>query len=131
MKILVCGGAGFIGSAYIRNHLTNFPDDEITNYDNLSIGSNLKNLNSVDTKLNYKFIHGDITDSKTLNDHCKNSELVINFAAETHVDRSINNAEPFIKTNIYGTYNLLEAVRKYDIPFVHVSTDEIYGDIQK
>jgi len=129
MKILVCGGAGFIGSAYIRNHLTNAPDDEIINYDSLTIGSNLKNLISVDTKSNYKFIQGDITDSETLNDNCKNSELVVNFAAETHVDRSINNAEPFIKTNIYGTYYLLEAVRKYDIPFVHVSTDEIYGDI--
>ena len=130
MKILVCGGAGFIGSEYIRNHLANFPYDEITNYDNLSIGSNLKNLDSVNSAINYKFVNGDITDPKTLNDICENSDLIVNFAAETHVDRSINNAESFIKTNIYGTYNLLELTRKYDIPFVHVSTDEIYGDIQ-
>lgn len=130
MKILVCGGAGFIGSEYIRNHMTNFPNDQIINYDNLSIGSNLKNLNSVDTNPNYEFVQGDITDFKTLNKYCENAKLIINFAAETHVDRSINNAEPFIKTNINGTFHLLEAVRKFDIPFVHVSTDEIYGDIK-
>ena len=128
MKLLVCGGAGFIGSCFIRNHLKNNPDDTITNLDNLSIGSNLKNLDEVKTNPNYKFIKEDIKNHQTVNEISRDVDVIINFAAETHVDRSIADPKPFIETNILGTYSLLEAARKNDKLFIHISTDEIYGD---
>jgi len=130
MKLLVCGGAGFIGSCFIRNHLKNNPDDTITNLDNLSIGSNLKNLDEVKTNPNYKFIKEDIKNHQTVNEISRDVDVIINFAAETHVDRSIADPKPFIETNIFGTYSLLEAARKNDKLFIHISTDEIYGDAE-
>lgn len=130
MNILVYGGAGFIGSAFIRNHLQQNPQDKITNLDNLSIGSNIANLDEVKQNQNYSFIKDNITNFETVNKLTKESDIVINFAAETHVDRSIANPKPFIETNVLGTYSILEAVRKSDKLFVHVSTDEIYGDAQ-
>ena len=128
MNILVCGGAGFIGSAFIRNNLKNNSDSNITNLDLLTIGSNLKNLKDVDNFSNYKFIKDDIRNESIINDLVKNTDVIINFAAESHVDRSIANPKPFLDTNILGTYSILEATRKYDKQFIHVSTDEIYGD---
>lgn len=128
MKVLVCGGAGFIGSAFIRNHLQNNPDDKLTNLDSLTIGSNIKNLDEIKNNPNYTFVKDDITNQSTIDKLTKDSDIIVNFAAETHVDRSISNPKPFIETNVLGTYSLLEAVRKYDRLFVHVSTDEIYGD---
>jgi len=128
MKVLVCGGAGFIGSAFIRNHLKNNPNDSITNIDNLTIGSNLKNLDDVKDNSNYNFEKQDIKNQDKINEFAKNSDVIVNFAAESHVDRSIANPLPFIETNILGTYSLLEAARKNDKLFIHVSTDEIYGD---
>jgi len=128
MKVLVCGGAGFIGSAFIRNYLKNNPNDSITNIDNLTIGSNLKNLGDVKDNSNYNFEKQDIRNQDKINEFAKNSDVIVNFAAESHVDRSIANPLPFIETNILGTYSILEAARKNDKLFIHVSTDEIYGD---
>ena len=128
MKILVCGGAGFIGSAFIRNHIINNSQDKIVNVDNLSIGSNKANLQEVEKSSNYIFIKNDIRNTDVINEVAKDVDLIINFAAETHVDRSISNPKPFIETNVFGTYSLLEVTRKNDKFFIHVSTDEIYGD---
>ncbi len=125
MKLLVCGGAGFIGSAFIRNYLKKNPQNKIINLDSLTVGSNIENLKSVETNENYSFIHDDIRNSEIINQTTKDVDVIINFAAETHVDRSISNPKPFIETNVLGTYSLLEAARKNDKLFVHVSTDEI------
>jgi dTDP-glucose 4,6-dehydratase len=129
MKFLVCGGYGFIGSTFIKNHLNNFPNDKITNIDNLTIGSNKLNLSKINNQ-NYSFINEDIKNSSEIEKISKDVDIIINFAAETHVDRSIANPKPFIETNILGTYSLLESSRKYNKKFVHVSTDEIYGDLE-
>ena len=128
MNILVCGGAGFIGSSFIINNLKNKSDTKITNLDILTIGSNLKNLKDVESFSNYKFIKDDIRNESIIDSLVKNTDVIINFAAESHVDRSIANPKPFLDTNILGTYSILEATRKYDKQFIHVSTDEIYGD---
>ena len=130
MKILVCGGAGFIGSAFIRNHLTNHPENKIINLDSLTIGSNLKNLEEVNENKNYQFIKEDIRNKESIIELAKDVDVIVNFAAESHVDRSIVDPKPFIETNVLGTYCLLEAVKKYEKLFVHVSTDEVYGDAQ-
>ena len=130
MNYLVCGGCGFIGSAFIRNHLKNNSHDKIINLDNLSIGSNKENLKQVEKNENYSFFNDDIKDFEIVNKIAKSVDIIINFAAETHVDRSISNPKPFIETNVMGTYSLLEAARKNDKLFVHVSTDEIYGDAE-
>lgn len=128
MKLLVCGGAGFIGSAFIKNFLENNSHDSILNLDNLTIGSNLKNLESLKNSSNYSFIKDDIKNQDVINKLVKDSDVIVNFAAESHVDRSIANPKLFIDTNILGTYSLLEAIRKHDKKFIHISTDEIYGD---
>ena len=130
MTILVCGGCGFIGSAFIRNYLKNNSKSKIINLDSLAIGSNKNNLKQVEKNENYTFIHDDIRSSEIVNKISKDVEVIINFAAETHVDRSISNPKPFIETNVMGTYSLLETARKFDKLFVHVSTDEIYGDAE-
>ena len=127
MKLLVCGGMGFIGSAFIRNHLNKNPNDQIVNLDNLTTGSNVKNLEKIDES-NYQFINDDIKNHETVNKITNDIDVIVNFAAETHVDRSISNPKQFLETNILGTYTLLEAAKKHETLFVHVSTDEIYGD---
>jgi len=129
MKLLVCGGYGFIGSAFIKNHLNNFSNDEIINIDNLTIGSNKFNLSEINNN-NYSFVKEDIKNFDAIEKISKDVDIIINFAAETHVDRSIANPKPFIETNILGTYSLLESSRKYDKKFIHISTDEIYGDLE-
>lgn len=130
MKLLVCGGYGFIGSAFIRNRLKNHAQDEIVNIDNLSIGSNLENLSEVKNNKNYHFIKEDIKNQEAIKEITRDVDLIINFAAESHVDRSIANPRPFIETNIVGTYSLLEAARIFDKLFIHISTDEVYGDAE-
>jgi len=127
MKLLVCGGMGFIGSAFIRNHLNKNPNDQIVNLDNLTTGSNVKNLEKIDES-NYQFINDDIKNHETVNKITNDTDVIVNFAAETHVDRSISNPKQFLETNILGTYTLLEAAKKHETLFVHISTDEIYGD---
>ena len=129
MKFLVCGGYGFIGSTFIKNHLKNFPNDIIVNIDNLTIGSNKLNLSEIITE-NYSFINEDIKNFDKIEKISKDVDVIVNFAAETHVDRSIANPKPFLETNILGTYSLLESARKYDKKFIHISTDEIYGDLE-
>jgi len=130
MNVLVCGGAGFIGSAFIKNYHQNNRDSKITNLDNLTIGSNLQNLKEIKDSPNYKFIKDDIRNESVIDSLVKDSDVTINFAAESHVDRSIANPKPFLETNIFGTYSILEAIRKHDKQFIHVSTDEVYGDAQ-
>jgi len=130
MKILVCGGAGFIGSEFIRNFLKNHNDYQIINLDILTVGSNLENLKDVENNPNYKFLKDDIRKESVIDGLVKDVDVVVNFAAESHVDRSIANPKPFLETNILGTYSILEAIRKHDKQFIHVSTDEIYGDAQ-
>ena len=127
MKFLICGGYGFIGSAFIRKHLSENPLDEIVNVDNMTLGSNPKNLDYKNSE-NYQFVNASITDIELIKNLSKDVDVLINFAAETHVDRSISNPSPFIDTNILGTYSLLEASRKNEKLFIHVSTDEVYGD---
>ena len=131
MKFLVCGGYGFIGSAFIRNHIENNPNDEIINIDNMSLGSNKANLDMLKNNDHYRYEKGDITNLKLVEKLSKDIDVIINFAAETHVDRSISNPKPFIETNILGTYSLLEASKNNEKLFVHISTDEIYGDLEK
>jgi dTDP-glucose 4,6-dehydratase len=131
MKVLVTGGLGFIGSNLIRHLLAELQDAQITNVDNLSIGANPANLEDLKAPHRYRFIKGDITDKAFVSKLVRKHEVVINCAAETHVDRSIANPNPFLKSNVLGTFRILEALRKNnpDAKMVHVSTDEIYGDI--
>lgn len=135
MKLLVTGGAGFIGSNFIRYILSNYPDDQIINFDKLTYAGNLQNLKDVEQNLNYKFYKGDICDSKAVEKAVSlldGIDAIVNFAAETHVDRSIVSAGSFVNTDVYGTYVLLEAVKKMKIKrYVHISTDEVYGSIDK
>ena len=130
MNILVCGGAGFIGSAFIRNYLKNNPNSKIINLDILTIDSNLENLKDIENNPNYKFIKDDIRNEFVIDGLVTDVDVVVNFAAESHVDRSIANPKPFLETNMLVVYSILEAIRKHDKQFIHVSTDEIYGDAQ-
>lgn len=130
MKLLVTGGAGFIGSNFILYWLKKYSQDKIINLDKLTYAGNLENLKTVEKNPNYEFIHGDICDSKLVNSIIKTKkiDIIVHFAAESHVDRSILDASPFIKTNIEGTYTLLEAALKNGkIRFHHISTDEVFG----
>jgi dTDP-glucose 4,6-dehydratase len=120
---------GFIGSNFIRYMLSNKKDIEMINLDNFSSGSNSANLRDVESDDRYTFIKGSITDFPLVSKIVENVDAIVNFAAETHVDRSIANPKPFFESNAYGTFNLLEVCRSEDVKFVHVSTDEIYGDI--
>jgi len=132
MKLLVTGGCGFIGSNFIRFVLRNHPDWKIVNLDKLTYAGNLKNLEGIEANARYKFVRGDIAD-RALVDKLFSEEkfnVVVNFAAESHVDRSILDPSPFIETNIKGTQILLEAAREYPVErFVQVSTDEVYGSL--
>ena len=131
MRILVTGGAGFIGSNFIRHILKKYPDYQIINLDKLTYAGNLDNLKDVENDPRYEFVKGDICDANLVEKMVLKSDAVINFAAETHVDRSIGNPDDFVKTDIFGTYTLLEAVRKKGIRFLQISTDEVYGSIEK
>jgi dTDP-glucose 4,6-dehydratase len=130
MKILVTGGAGFIGSNFIRYVLKTHKDCEVVNYDKLTYAGNLANLEEVADRPNYTFIKGDICDSTAVETAMRGCHAVVHFAAESHVDRSIYAPAPVIETNIKGTFTLLEVARALRIGrFLHVSTDEVYGDM--
>ncbi len=128
MKILITGGYGFIGSHFIKHILSKYSDYKIVNLDNISYCANLKNLKCIENNKNYTFIKGDITDTQTVENAAKDVDWIVNFAAESHVDNSINNPKIFAKTNIEGTINLLNAAKKFNIKkFLQISTDEVYG----
>lgn len=128
MNILVTGGAGFIGSNFILYWLKNNPSDKIINLDALTYAGNLENLAEVKDDPNYRFIKGDICDKDVANEAVKGVDLIVHFAAESHVDRSIIDSGDFLKTNVIGTGNLLDAAKNNgNIRFHHISTDEVFG----
>lgn len=130
MQLLVTGGAGFIGSNFILYWLKKYPDDIIVNLDKLTYAGNIDNLKSIEKSANYKFVKGDICDPDVVGRLMKGIDIVVHFAAESHVDRSILDAAPFIQTNIIGTYVLLESALKNKIKrFHHISTDEVFGSL--
>jgi dTDP-glucose 4,6-dehydratase len=130
MKLLVTGGAGFIGSNFIRHILDTYPDYQIINLDALTYAGNLSSLRDVESNSNYKFVRGDITDTELVTNLMREVDAVIHFAAESHVDRSILDAKAFIQTNVVGTHTLLEAARlNGNKRFHHVSTDEVFGSL--
>lgn len=127
-NIIVTGGAGFIGSNFVHWVVDNQPDTHVTVLDALTYAGNLDNLAGIPED-RMTFVHGDICDTEVLDRIVPDSDAIVHFAAESHNDNSIANPEPFIRTNVYGTYQLLEAARKYGTRFHHVSTDEVYGDL--
>ncbi|OMC99439.1 dTDP-glucose 4,6-dehydratase, partial [Paenibacillus odorifer] len=131
MKLLVTGGAGFIGSNFVLYMLQQHPDYQIVNVDALTYAGNLENLKSIENHPNYTFVKADITDVTAMDELISQGvDVVVNFAAESHVDRSILEPEVFVKTNVLGTQVLLDAAKKYSITkFVQVSTDEVYGSL--
>jgi len=129
-RLLITGGAGFIGSNFIRHILDKYGDYRIVNLDKLTYCGNLENLKDLARNRRYKFVKGDIADAKLTAGLVKDSDIVINFAAETHVDRSIKDPASFVKTNVFGTHVLLEAVKRFGAGlFIQISTDEVYGSI--
>ena len=130
MKLLVTGGAGFIGSNFIHYWLKNHQDDKVVNFDKLTYAGNLDNLRDIENNPNYQFIKGDIADPRAVSSAMKDTDVVINFAAESHVDRSILDPTPFIMTNVVGTQVLLAAALDAKVKrFHHVSTDEVFGPL--
>lgn len=127
-RLLITGGSGFIGSNFIHYWLEKYPDDKIVNLDALTYAGSLSNLKDIEDNRNYEFVKGDICDSALVNNLVKEVDLIVNFAAETHVDRSIAGSYDFIKTNVEGTWVLLDAAKnKGNIRFHHISTDEVFG----
>jgi len=130
MKLLVTGGAGFIGSHFILYWMQNHPDDKIVNIDKLTYAANIVNLEGVQENPNYSFVCSDICNAEIVDEVMHGVDVVVHFAAETHVDRSIMDPLPFIHTNVVGTYTLLEAAKKHKVKwFHHVSTDEVFGSL--
>lgn len=132
MRLLITGGAGFIGSNFIRYILNKHPSYKIINLDKLTYAGNPENLKDVQAGKNYTFVRGDICDGKLIKRIIAQCDCLINFAASTHVDRSIKDASDFLRTNVHGTYALLEAARQARLKlFIQISTDEVYGSVLK
>ena len=132
MKLLVTGGAGFIGSCFVRHILNKYSDYEVINLDALTYAGNIQNLDDVKNNSRYSFVHGDIRDKKLVSDIVADVDAIVNFAAESHVDRSITGPEIFIDTNVKGTLNLLQAAKEHKTQrYLQVSTDEVYGTLGK
>lgn len=130
MKLLITGGAGFIGSNFIHYIFKKHPDYEIVNLDLLTYAGNLENLKNLENNPNYKFVKGDIADKNLVDDLVKDADIIVHFAAESHVDRSILDSSAFIHTNIIGTHNLLEAAKNNGNKRLHhISTDEVFGSL--
>ena len=132
MKLLVTGGSGFIGSNFVRHVLAAHPDDTLVNFDKLTYAGNPANLRDVEADPRYAFVHGDVCDAKLVRDVAHGVDAVVNLAASTHVDRSLMEPDEFLKTDVFGVFTLLEAVKDLRIPrFVHISTDEVYGSVER
>lgn len=130
--MLVTGGAGFIGSCFVRHILKKHPDYKVINLDALTYCGNLENLDDVKDNPNYKFVHGNICDYDLVRKLIKECDYVVNFAAESHVDNSIKHPEIFVESNVQGTLNLLQACKEIGIErYLQVSTDEVYGSLGK
>lgn len=129
MRILVTGGAGFIGSNFVNYWLTKHKEDSIVNIDKLTYASNPGFIHIEEFNERYTLVKADICDRELMMRYVRDSEIVINFAAESHVDNSILNPEQFLRSNYFGVFSLLEAVRKYDIRYHQISTDEVYGSL--
>ena len=130
MKLLITGGSGFIGSNFIKHWFTNHPQDSIINLDKMTYAANSRNLVEFESNPNYKFVKGDILDENIVDDLVSQVDAIVHFAAESHVDRSIDDPSLFVRTNVLGTYNLLMAAKKYQRRFHHISTDEVFGSIE-
>lgn len=131
MNLLVTGGAGFIGSNFILYWLSQHPQDHIRNFDALTYAGNLENLAHVQDNPNYQFVQGNICDKEAVEKAMQGIDIVVHFAAESHVDRSIMNPESFLQTNVMGTFTLLTAARNANLKrFHHISTDEVFGSLQ-
>lgn len=131
-RVLVTGGAGFIGSNFLKRFLKTHPDWEVVNFDKLTYAGNLANLHELEGHPRYFFIRGDVADLPALEKASEGASALLHFAAETHVDRSIEDDTDFLRTNVLGTRNVLEVVRRLRIPrYLHISTDEVYGSIEE
>lgn len=126
-NIIVTGGAGFIGSNFVHYVANNFPEVTVTVLDKLTYAGNAKNIEGLSS--NVKLVVGDVADAELVDSLVKEADAVVHYAAESHNDNSLNDPFPFLQTNIIGTYTLIEACRKYDVRYHHVSTDEVYGDL--
>ena len=131
MKALITGGLGFIGSNFILQLLEKNQNIQITNVDGEFYGSNSQNLVKIKNNLQYKYVKGNINDIKLMENLIKNNDVIINFAAESFVDRSISNPIPFLESNVNGVFTILELIKKNRKRFVHISTDEVYGSLKK
>ena len=129
MKFLITGGLGFIGSNFIEKLFKIYPDSSVQNIDAELFGSNKKNLKHLEILKNYNFVKGNITNFKLMKKLIENSDIIINFAAESFVDRSISNSKPFLDSNIIGVHNILEILKKEKKKMIHVSTDEVFGSL--
>ncbi len=130
MKVLITGGAGFIGSNFVHHWLENHPDDTVVNLDVLTYAGHLTNLKDIENNPNYTFVKGDITDAALVDEVMQGVDLVVHFAAESHVDRSLLEPMTFVKTNVLGSGVLLDAARRHKVSrYHHVSTDEVFGQL--
>jgi dTDP-glucose 4,6-dehydratase len=132
VRLVVTGGAGFIGSNFIRHVLTTHPEDSVVNLDKLTYAGNLANLADVSASPRYRFVQGDICDGAVVRNVLAGADALVNFAAESHVDRSLVEPDAFLRTDVFGVFTLLEAVRELGTPrFLHIGTDEVYGSVME